>query len=306
MTRQITTFVSLSVLLLLGVSFWLWSFTQTDPNLYYSSTSVWVSFQQSLWHIPRVTVVWWFGTNILLSFFCYFYALRTKLSFLPMLLVPCFILLTSNNALSHDIYNYMFNAKALAVYHQDPHLLSALEIAPKDDWVRFMHNVHTTAPYGHFWTSVSLIPFYLGGGKFLTTYLAFKAFMALGLGLLTFIQWKMLDQKNRVVLFLCNPLVFIETLLNGHNDVWMMALALASLGLVFRAKKIFSWQIVMSLSLLLLSTQVKIASLLLIPIWFVLVIPSQAGIQSVKQQDISGSRIRLLIEIGRASCRERV
>lgn len=266
-------------IVLLALSFWLWSFTQTDPNLYYSSTNFWVAFQQSLWQISKTTAVWWYIGNIAVSFALYFYALKTtvRLSFtpfwktsvflLPLLLTTCFLLLLSNNALSHDIYNYIFNAKAVAIYHMDPHLLSALEIAPSDDWVRFMHNVHTTAPYGRFWTFVTLIPFYLGVGKFLTTYLAFKAFMAMGLGLLAYVQWKMIDEKKELALFLLNPLVLIETLMNGHNDVWMMGLALASLMLVYKTKKPFSVTTVISLGLLFLSTQIKLATLLLLPIW---------------------------------------
>jgi hypothetical protein len=133
-----------------------------------------------------------------------------------------------------------------------------------------MHNVHTTAPYGRFWTYFSLIPFYLGLGKFLTTYVAFKVFMALGFGILVYLQHSMLEDKKKTYLFLLNPLVFIETLLNGHNDVWMMAMALGSLSLLVQTKKLMSWRMVTSLALLLLSTQIKVATFLLLPLWILL------------------------------------
>lgn len=224
-----------------------------------------------MWQVDRPIVVGWYVVMIVCAFVLYLYAVTKKIHTIPLLLSTCCLLLiVSNNALSHDIYNYMFNAKAIAMYHQDPHVLSALEIAPNDEWVRFMHNVQTTAPYGHVWTSMTLVPYYLGLGKFLTTYLSFKLFMAVGLALLTWIQWRMLTDKTKIWLFVLNPLVLIETLSSGHNDVWMMALALGSFALLFKAKKTFSIVTLLSLGLLVLSTQIKEATIVLVPLWAVM------------------------------------
>lgn len=254
--------------LVLCVFWWIWSFTQTDPNLYYSSNSVWVRFQQFMWQTPRPLVVGWYVVMICIAFGLYLSATTKKVSKSFLLLALCFVLLAiSNNALSHDIYNYMFNAKAVALYSQDPHLRSALEIAPQDEWVRFMHNVHTTAPYGHVWTYFSLVPFFAGMGKFVTTYLSFKVFMAMGLGLLAFVQSNMVKERSRILLFLLNPLVLIETLSSGHNDVWMMVFALGSFAMLAHVKKMFSLQTLASLGLLLVSTQIKEATIVLIPLW---------------------------------------
>lgn len=263
--------------LFLAMSWWVWSFTQTDPNLYYSSNSIWVRFQQMMWQVPRQTVVWWYVGMIVAAFCWYIWFLKTIHSTpwntrvlrmtITLFALCCWLLAISNNALSHDIYNYMFNAKAVTVYHQDPHIRSALEIAPHDEWVRFMHNVHTTAPYGRMWTYITLIPYYLGLGKFITTYVAFKAFMAVGFGLLTWIQWSMLKEKSKMLLFILNPLVILETFSSGHNDVWMMVFASASFALLFRAKKAFSVLTFISVCLLVLSTQIKEATLVLVPLW---------------------------------------
>ncbi|MEP7167035.1 MAG: hypothetical protein ABI758_03600 [Candidatus Woesebacteria bacterium] len=251
---------------LVGGSLWLWSFTQTDPNLYYSSNNLWVNFQQMMWQIPRATTAWWYVVMIFLSLVLYLSTVqkRSKTIMISACIGVLFLIL-SNNALSHDLYNYMFNAKAVAVYHQDPHVKSALEIAPQDEWVRFMHNVHTPAPYGRFWTYFSLIPYLAGFGKFLTTYVSFKLFMLLGFAILVWMQ-RQLHPKN-LVLFILNPLVLIETFMNGHNDVWMMALALASFVLILKTKKTLSWQTLVSFILLILSTQVKFATALLLPLW---------------------------------------
>jgi hypothetical protein len=273
--------------LFLAFCFWLWSFTQTDPNLLYSWNSNWVRFQNLMWQIPRVTSVWWYVVNVALAFLFYlsflrrqessqkrissFSGSRTRLLVVAFTGMAIGFLIFSNNALSHDIYNYMFNAKAVMVYSKDPHVKSALEIAPGDEWLRFMHNVHTEAPYGRTWTYMTLVPSFLGMGKFLPTFVAFKLFMVLGFAILIWLQ-KQMHAKN-ILLFVLNPLVLIETLMNGHNDVWMMALALGSLLLVLRVKKLLSWPTLVSALLLLLSTQIKEATLVLIPLWIALVIP---------------------------------
>lgn len=263
--------------LLVSIGWWFWSFTQTDPNLYFSSTQPWVSFQQMMWSTPRLTIFWSYVFLLIASFALYLIAVQAtfiqnqKKTLLFLGSVALGIMLLSNPALSHDLYNYMFNAKAIAFYHQDPHVVSALEIAPNDEWVRFMHNVHTTAPYGHFWTYATLVPYYLGFGKFISTFLAFKLFMALGFGALLWIQWKMLEEKTRILLFLLNPLVLIESLSSGHNDVWMMVLALVSFALILQTKKLISIKTVLSLVFLLVSTQIKEATLVLFPLWVLLI-----------------------------------
>lgn len=224
-----------------------------------------------MWQTPRPLVVGWYVVMICIAFGLYLFATTKKVSKSFLLLALLFVLLAiSNNALSHDIYNYMFNAKAVALYSQDPHLRSALEIAPQDEWVRFMHNVHTTAPYGHFWTYLTLLPYEAGMGKFITTYLSFKVFMALGLGLLAFVQSNMVKERSRILFFLLNPLVLIETLSSGHNDVWMMVFALGAFALLQRSQRLISWQTLASLGFLLLSTQIKEATIVLIPLWGVL------------------------------------
>lgn len=260
------------LIFLLTGSWFLWSFTLTDPNLYYSSNSFWVTFQQFFWQSSKETIVWWFGVNTFLAFSYYFMSTGRKFSFHPLLLASCLFLLLSNNALSHDIYNYMFNAKAVITYGADPHVRSALQIAPADDWLRFMHNIHTEAPYGRFWTYLSLMPFLAGMGKFLLTFISFKVFMMIGFALLFWVQGKLTDSGGGLWIFFINPLVLIETFVNGHNDVWMMALFFASVYMLSRATKLASWYICASILLFVLSTQIKLATLLLAPIWILLLL----------------------------------
>ncbi|MEA2057038.1 MAG: hypothetical protein U9O78_05045, partial [Patescibacteria group bacterium] len=157
------------------------------------------------------------------------------------------------------------------------HIQTALNFA-FDPWMRFMHNIHTPAPYGYGWTALSLLPFSLGLGKFSLTWLVFKIFSLVSLMLLIYLcKWlaklyKKVDFNEKYAWLVClNPLVLIELIGNAHNDLWMMLPAFVSLGLIsfLKNKKLFSkiLCIILSIALLAFSISTKFASLLLLPIW---------------------------------------
>lgn len=173
---------------------------------------------------------------------------------------------------SYDIFNYIFNAKMALIYQVNPHLQAAVEFS-RDPMLRFMQNVHTPAPYGYGWTILSLIPGLAWfSGKFTLAFWAMKAFIvAFWLGQL-WITRKLVTklfpgESWRFWLFALNPLVLVETLINGHNDVVMMFLALGAF-----------WS--GSLLLLLLSASIKYASIVLLPLNFIKIndIPAWASL----------------------------
>lgn len=277
------------VIVVWSIVFFAWSFLKTDPNLYFSTHPLLVDLQQSAWRTGEnpTTVVGVYLLLIASAFALYLFAVQQKLRFSMLLLVVPLGLLASNVALSHDLFNYMFNAKAVVQYGQDPHLRSALEISPTDDWVRFMHNVHTTAPYGKFWTYLTTVPFVLGLGRFLTTYLSFKVFMGIGVACLAIAQYKLAKIKGMTTTslewrwFFFNPLFLIETFSSGHNDVWMMAFVFLSFWLLAKDKRPKLISIAVSLIALLLSTQIKLATVVLIPVWMLLLYVKTGGVNSV-------------------------
>jgi hypothetical protein len=174
------------------------------------------------------------------------------------------------------------------VYQANPHQKVALDF-PEDDWLRFMHNTHTPAPYGYGWTATSLLPSELGLGKFLSTWLVFRAWEVLGLVGLTGVLF--LLRRDRTLealgtprsaaitvaelgLTLLHPLLLIEVVSNAHNDLWMMVPVLFSLWLVTQRKSRALWLAAMIASIALLgySISIKFASVLLFPIWAWLVL----------------------------------
>ena len=264
---------------LLLVIYTVFSYSLTAPNLVLTSWSPYWQFQTWMWNS-------FFNNRLLLTnsylillislFITYFNIIKIwpkkqKMSWWVPLLIAS-PLIFSNNALSYDIFNYIFNAKMIVVYQANPHLQTALNFAT-DNWTRFMHNTHTPAPYFYGWTGLSLLPYFLGGGKFSITWLSFRLFSFLSFGLLSFSLIKNIKKQNIwLLILLLNPLLLIEVVSNAHNDLWMMAPAITAMLLIITNKKT-SKTILLSLLLLLFSASIKLATLALIPIWLALVLP---------------------------------
>ena len=173
---------------------------------------------------------------------------------------------------SYDIFNYLFNAKMVLIFKANPHIQTAINFP--DPMLRFMRNIHTPAPYAYGWTAISLIPglaWFLN--KFLISFWTMKAFIAvfwLGqLAILRILVKKLFPKTPfRWWLFALSPLVLIETLINGHNDVVMMLPALVSFLFLLKSKKLFDRSFIHSLFFLTLSASIKYATLILLPFYF--------------------------------------
>ncbi len=265
----------------------LFSYSLTDPNLVLTSWGPYWSFQQWMWQTffvnPQLLSITYIGL-ITLMFVCYYFIGRgtadVELSDNPhksnwwwilLLILP---LLFSYNALSHDIFNYMFNSKMVLFYHANPHQQIALDF-PTDSWVRFMHNTNTPAPYGYGWTIISLLPSLLGLGKFTLTWLLYRLFSVLSIGFLLFSYFKLvkIDQHQKKLIWpifffvIINPLFLIEMVSNSHNDIWMMAPAILSFALIHGAKKLNLKVILTSILLITFSISIKLSTLVLLPVW---------------------------------------
>lgn len=274
------------------VSYSIFSYCLVHPNLVLTSWIPYWSFQTWIWKTlfnnrPLLTSIY----ILLLTLFFLVYAkciwllrkkpilnylMNRKRFFLYLLLISP--LLLSYNALSSDVFNYIFNAKMVLVYHVNPNLIQAQQFAD-DPWIRFMSNTYGLAPYGYGWTTISFLPFALGLGKFTPTWLIFRLFSVLSVGLLFVtmqrLSWLMKGRALRVwefgLVFL-NPLFVIEVISDAHNDLWMMWPALLAVSFLIPNKnQKFRWlsflsKLVAAVVLLLASISIKYATLLLIPV----------------------------------------
>lgn len=279
-----------------------WSYGLTDPNLVLINHPIYWNFQQWMWQnfFNNSQILALSYVSIIISLFInYFliikYSKLLKIKFSQKKILIGFLFLISPlffsyNALSHDIFNYIFNAKMVINYQANPHIQTAIDF-PDDLWTRFMHNTHTPAPYWYGWTFFSLLPYLLGLGKFITTWLSFRAFNIFIIYLLYKIinnlHKKIFDKKinqNQLFILFLNPLFLIEIISNIHNDLWMLIPAIYSLSLITtkQSLKLKTTTIIISILMLIISISTKIATLVLLPIWFLLFFKNNPLIQKLE------------------------
>ncbi|MBI5620465.1 hypothetical protein HY949_01670, partial [Candidatus Gottesmanbacteria bacterium] len=132
---------------------------------------------------------------------------------------------------------------------------------PNDASFTSLHAANKVALYGPVWIALTAIPHVLGMGNFLATVFTFKMFILLWYVLLCFLIWNASGKKTfALAFFALNPLVTLSTLVDGHNDVVMMALALTSFLYLKRR------QFIVGLILLIASIFIKGATVFLVPI----------------------------------------
>lgn len=259
-------------LLVLGFTYY--SYSQIDLNLTLSTNHWYQQLQQSLIQLGYYNRP--VSANLLLLFFALFYiayfylltnsSVKITTKFIWGLIGVSLLLLVGYPAFSHDIFNYLFDARIVTKYGLNPSYFKALDF-PNDPWIRFMRWTHRYYPYGPGWLLVTLIPSFLGLGKFVWTLLLFKAMFGLfhiGNCWLIFAITQKIKPKvaNRALIFFgLNPMVLFESLLSPHNEVVMLFFALLSLNLLLQQKSVWS------LITMLISGSIKYVSFIVIPIY---------------------------------------
>lgn len=232
------------VYIIASLLLFLFSYTQVDLSLTLSQASLYQTVQKAFQHIgfyERPLAAMWYVTLLVVLFSLYAWTLRVirngqlSVSGLWKIVgVITVILVFSYPAFSYDIFNHMFYAKEILVYHNNPYEVIPLQFTGVEPWLSFMHWTHVPSVFSPLWTLITL-PFYLlGFGYFLPTLWSFKVVTAIGyVGCAWYIA-KILakkDPKNQsfgVAIFALNPLVIIESLVGAHNDIVMMAFAMMS------------------------------------------------------------------------------
>lgn len=258
------------------ICLFLYSYTQVDLNLTLSQNHAILAFQrffQYIGYFQRPLSTFFYVAILALLFILYFIFLRSvraehmgKKQIWTLIIASAVILNFSYNAFSYDLFNYIFYGKIVTHYHMNPYTLRALDF-PGDPMLLFMHWTHNYYPYGPVWLGLSVPLSYLGLGFFLPTLFLFKTLaISFFLGTVYFIG-KILkkagstDEKLGVLFFGLNPLVLIEALVSGHNDISMMFFAVLGLYFLINNKNTKS---IVSLAL---SIGIKFATVFLIPVW---------------------------------------
>lgn len=263
---------------LIAILLFLYSFTQIDLGLTLTRMSIWADIQKNFQYIgyfnrPLSTMLY-VGILVLLFvyyFFFLFLAKKKKLqekTFWFLVLGITLFLAFSYNAFSHDIFNYIFDAKILSFYQDNPYARKALDY-PTDPMLGFMRWTHRTYPYGPVWLALTAPLSYLGFQYLLLTQILFKLLMAGSfLGSVYYIGEILRKHKADyrilgMTFFAFNPLVLIESLVSAHNDIVMMFFALMALYFLVIRRLNFS------LLFLVFSIGVKFATAFLLPLYLI-------------------------------------
>lgn len=260
------------------IALFFYSFTQVDLSLTLSSAGALQSIQKSFQEIgyfnrPLSAEIFIVILIALFGFYIYFLYLAyknkiDKKKIWVLIIGTAIILAPSYTAFSHDIFNYIFDAKIITYYHQNPYLHKALDY-PGDPMLSFMHWTHRLYPYGPAWLVVTVPVSFIGMNIFVVTYFLFKILIVgfyLGcVYLLGKVAQKISinDEKFILVLFALNPLLIIEALVTAHNDVAMMFFAIWGIYLFFIRKRIFAMVLIVISALIKIPTLVLLAPIVL-------------------------------------------
>lgn len=260
---------------LTAIALFLYSYTQVDLNLTLTQVGIWQSFQKMFQNIGYYYRP--ISLNIYLTILFILYLLYAVLLVLlhknlinkkQLCLLICMvtsILVFSYPAFSYDIFNYMFTAKTVLIYHKNPYVIIPLQFSGIDPYLNFMRWTHLPSAYTPLWIAITLPAYIFGFGNFLISLFNIKIIIAI---FYLFTSWfiykilKKIDEQKALVgvgIFALNPLNLIETLISGHNDVVMMAIAIFSVFLYMQKKNLLAYFI------LVISIGIKLMTLFLFP-----------------------------------------
>jgi hypothetical protein len=264
-----------------SLALFLYSYTQIDLGLVITRIPALYAIEKKFQYIgyfdrPLSAIIFVCLTIIfvLLYFFLMLLVQKKKISnatVWSIIGVVTIFLTFSYTAFSYDLFNYMFDAKILTHYHQNPYLHKALDY-PGEPMLGFMHWTHRNYPYGPMWLVLTVPLSFIGVNVFIITFFLFKILMSASFLILLYYLYQLLKKNNEktatenIILFALNPLVLYETMISAHNDIVMMAFAIVALFFLLQKKYWFGFL------LLFISIGIKFATIALLPVFLLILL----------------------------------
>lgn len=177
-----------------------------------------------------------------------------------------------------DIVVYVINARNWVLYGGNP-LIVPPETFANDPYIHLAGEyVSKISPYGPVWEIIGSIPVHLGITEIASGIIAFKIISLIAYIFMAWlIGWKS-EQKNvsqitALSFFALNPLVMLEAIGNGHNE--MMMIAFVTLGLILYQKNNWLWATVA----FTIACLIKLPALLIFPIFGLSILTSSDSLQ---------------------------
>lgn len=147
---------------------------------------------------------------------------------------------------STDPFSYAMYARFATLYHANPYVATAQSVAPADPLIPYLYWRDIPSPYGPLWTLFSQVVVAGQDRSPLELILRFKV-IAFACTLLdgwliySFVRQRWPEQAGWCYLaFAWNPMVLIEGIVIGHNDVLILAVMLGSAFLLMRSRPLLT------------------------------------------------------------------
>lgn len=147
---------------------------------------------------------------------------------------------------STDPFSYAMYARFATLYHANPYVATAQSVAPADPLIPYLYWRDIPSPYGPLWTLISQAIVAGQDTSPLELILRFKviafAFTLLdGWLIYLFVRQRWPEQAGWYYLaFAWNPMVLVEGIVIGHNDVLILAVMLGSALLLMRSRPVLT------------------------------------------------------------------
>ncbi len=238
-------------------------------------------------HRPMMAMLWLFGLGVFSV--CYLSILKTandvtksSYKFIGICIAMIALILSfAYPANSYDLFNYITTAKVTFHYRENPYIVMPVEFTG-EPYLAFTRAANKVALYGPVWIFITSIPHLIGAGNIWSTIVAFKLLNASFYLLFLYSIFRITGSVKNILFFAFNPLVLLEVIVSGHNDIYMMVLALVGLNVWWHKKKItgflffaLSWFIkgmTISLIPLLFMSKKTWEQILSISYWIVLIV----------------------------------
>lgn len=266
--------------ILLWILLCIFSFAKKDPNLtiynFYPVINV-INFIFNGYHQFRLLFTLFFIFIILGLMISYFRIifnqnLHKKVYLVRSALILIAIGIFAYPMFSHDLFSYLFYPKEIFVYSKSPYSFVPLDF-PNDPWLRFMHNVQLPSPYGYTWIFLSSLFTFFTIHSFTLSFVSIKLLISLFYLLSAYLVYLLALRIKKdkaieiAIIFIFNPLLLAETIINGHNDIVMIAFSLLALYLLEYLDRSKLTKILFSSIAFIASILVKYATIVLIPIY---------------------------------------
>lgn len=169
-----------------------------------------------------------------------------------------------------DVILYVVRARLWALYGGNP-MLALPQDFPQDPYIQLAGEyIDQPSPYGPFWELIAQLPLQLGISSIGSGVIAMKLLALIAyIGMTVMIGWRShedfssygVSRLTAMTFFTLNPLVLMQAIGNGHNDMVMLALMTLGLLLWQRGK----W--IEAAFVLTLGSLIKITALILLPLF---------------------------------------